>query len=89
MDEEMQQGTEGIVFGARYIDRITGFAGVATGQAFYISGCSQVLLAAPSDGKAVASEWFDEQRLMRDREAAVVVIENSLTPGPDKPAPKR
>lgn len=80
---------QGIVLGATYRDQISGFTGVATGHAFYISGCSQVLLAPPTgeNGAHRSSEWFDEQRLVHT-DAAVIVLDNSRTPGPDKEAPK-
>jgi hypothetical protein len=71
-------------------DKITGFAGVATGRAEYISGCVQVLLApkAKEDGSFTPSEWFDEQRL-EPMQAARVVLDNGDSPGPDRPAPRR
>lgn len=72
-------------------DRITGFRGVVTGHCCYISGCSQVLLAprvvegqAPGDAK-----WFDEQRVLVFPDAAIVKLDNGLTPGHDAPAPVR
>jgi hypothetical protein len=76
--------------GNTYRDRITGFSGVATGWTTYISGCSQVLLAPPVDkeGKLVEAQWFDEQRLV-DLRAEPIALDNSETPGFDKPAPKR
>jgi hypothetical protein len=80
-----------IKLGATYVDRITGFKGVATGHCAYITGCNQVLLAPPttSEGALRDSAWFDEQRLTRDTSAAVVVLDNTKTPGFDKPAPIR
>ena len=76
--------------GNNYKDRITGFAGVATGHVRYITGCNQVLLAPTVDkeGKLRESQWFDEQRL-EALDGATIVLENSGTPGPDKAAPKR
>jgi len=79
-----------IQLGNTYKDKITGFAGVATGHVRYISGCNQVLLAPPvdADGKLRDSQWFDEQRL-DDQRSETIVLDNSVTPGPDKMAPKR
>lgn len=80
-----------VPLGATVRDRITGFAGVATGRCTYISGCNQVLVApsvAP-DGAARDSAWFDEQRLDVDPTAGLVVLENGAAPGFDRPAPKR
>lgn len=79
-----------IVLGATYIDKITGFNGVATGYVQYLTGCNQVLLAPRSgaDGAFRSSEWFDQQRLdvQSDR---VVALDNGATPGCDRAAPKR
>jgi hypothetical protein len=74
-----------IILGATYKDRITGFKGVATGYAQYISGCHQALLA-PKAG--TDSQWIDEQRLERVGSSRVT-LDNSKTPGCDKPAPIR
>ncbi|HZL20544.1 MAG TPA: hypothetical protein VFG23_22625 [Polyangia bacterium] len=72
-------------------DQITGFLGVVTGRAEYITGCNQALVAPPVDaaGKSVASEWFDEQRLVLVPEYGTVTLDNGKTPGCDKAAPKR
>lgn len=79
-----------IQLGATYRDRITKFAGVAVGHTNYISGCSQVLLVPGLDekGQPAESHWFDEQRLERVGDDAIV-LENGEAPGCDKPAPKR
>lgn len=79
-----------IQLGKTYTDKITKFSGVATGHVRYISGCNQVLLAPPVDaeGKLRESQWFDEQRL-EEQGAAMIVLDNSKTPGPDRMAPKR
>lgn len=75
--------------GATYRDKITGFQGVATGYVSYITGCNQVLLAPKStDGTLKSSEWLDEQRL--DRVAVdVLTLDNGVSPGSDKAAPRR
>lgn len=80
-----------ITLGITARDRITGFQGVVTGHAQYISGCAQWLLAPPAgkDGTFHESCWFDEQRLTRVKNKPVINLDNSATPGPDKPAPKR
>lgn len=79
-----------IVLGGQYKDIITNFTGVATGFTEYISGCNQVLLVPPvkDDGSYVDGMWFDVQRLERV-EGTIVSLDNSKTPGFDKPAPKR
>lgn len=81
---------QNIQLGARYRDRITGLEGVATGQATYISGCNQVLIAPGfgPDGALRSSEWLDQQRL-EQAEGEVIVLDNGATPGHDRQAPKR
>ena len=76
--------------GAEYTDKISGFTGVATGYCQYLSGCNQVLLAPKikKDGTLPDSQWFDDQRLRKNK-ARIVNLDNSKSPGFDKPAPKR
>jgi len=85
-----QQEKMNIQLGASYKDVITNFSGVAVGHCVYISGCSQVLLVPKVDakGKRMEGEWFDEQRL-EQIEAEIIVLQNELSPGADKEAPKR
>lgn len=66
-------------------DRVTGFAGMVTGICSYISGCTQVLVVPKCgpDGSFRAGEWFDIQRVERDKMGPVLVLDNSATPGPD------
>lgn len=76
-------------FGYPARDRVTNFEGTVTGVAEYISGCTQVLLAGKSrDGAEPTSLWFDIQRIER-LGGDPIVLDNSLTPGPDRPAPVR
>jgi hypothetical protein len=83
-DEEMFE------LGKNYRDRVTGFEGMATGHVRYMTGCNQVLLAprVGKDGKVPDSQWFDEQRLEVADKKPALVLDNTRTPGPDKPAPK-
>lgn len=78
-----------IILGASYKDIITGFSGVATGNCIYLSGCDQVLLVPKSkkdDHKE--SHWFDIQRVKRIGKTQIK-LDNSKTPGFDKPAPRK
>lgn len=72
-------------------DRITGFRGVLTGFAAYITGCNQYLVqpVRGDDGKIDDSKWIDEQRLEVDPNVKRITLDNGSSPGFDKPAPKR
>lgn len=76
--------------GEKARDRITGFEGVVTGLALYISGCDQALLAPPVDneGRFRDGLWFDIRRLVRI-DGPTIVLDNGATPGCDRAAPKR
>ena len=78
-----------IQLGNTYVDKLTGFTGVATGHCEYLTGCNQTLLQprGADPNVRLASEWFDDQRLDL-REDARVTLDNSETPGCDRPAPK-
>lgn len=69
-----------VELGKIYQDRISGFKGEATGVAYYLYGCKQVLLAKTGGGKPEA-EWFDEQRVLSDSTAEAG--------GPQQHAPTR
>ncbi len=83
------QGKELLGFTLR--DKVTGFMGVATGHVEYITGCNQVLLVpkVDADGKLRESNWFDVQRCELLPAEDHVTVDNGVTPGPDKEAPKR
>lgn len=79
-----------IELGAKAKDRITGFVGIVTGRASYLTGCDQYLINPPAkDGALVESQWFDEQRLAVDADADVIRLDNSAGNGADRAAPKR
>ncbi|KKN02004.1 hypothetical protein LCGC14_1122090 [marine sediment metagenome] len=51
-----------IVLGEEYVDKITGFAGVAVGLTFWLHACERVGLQSAKltkDGKVADLEWFD------------------------------
>ncbi len=79
-----------IPLGAKVKDTISGFEGVVTGRAQYISGCAQSLVAptVTSEGAFRDGQWFDTQRL-RIVDDSMVILNNGPTPGPDRQAPKR
>jgi hypothetical protein len=50
--------------GAKVKDKITGFEGITTGKASYITGCDQFLVQPPvKNGDFVEGRWFDIGRL--------------------------
>lgn len=50
--------------GQKSKDKITGFEGVLTGKASYLTGCDQYLVQpAVKDGNFREGKWFDEGRL--------------------------
>jgi hypothetical protein len=78
-----------IVLGGKYRDRITGFTGIVTGTAEYISGCNQALVSPPAEGgKLGDASWFDQQRLERIDDS-LVTLDNGDTPGCDLAPPIR
>jgi hypothetical protein len=77
--------------GRTFVDRVTGFSGVATGRVEYLTGCNQLLLSPGlgPDGALRNAEWFDEQRLKLSNRRDRVVLDNGNNPGCDRPAPRR
>lgn len=74
----------GIKLGATAKDKITGFEGVVTGHARYLTGCDQFLISPRNEKEA---RWFDVQRLDVDEGVSIVVLDNSDGNGADLPAP--
>jgi len=60
-----------IELGAEVTDMITGFRGVATARAKYLTGCAriQVTPKVKKDGSLAVAEWFDEPMLRVVKEA--------------------
>lgn len=54
-----------IKLGTHVIDKITGFAGIATARTEFMNGCIRIGVDSPvgDDGKLRDTEWFDENRL--------------------------
>jgi cyanophycinase-like exopeptidase len=45
-------------------DKVTGFEGIITARAQYLTGCDQYNLVPPvKDGKLDNAQWFDEGRI--------------------------
>ncbi len=79
-----------IALGTTVRDKITGFSGVVVGRVVYLSGCNQLLVAPPVDEKGAfrESQWIDEQRA-DVLDVSPIVLDNTTTPGHDRPAPRR
>lgn len=60
-----KRSKEMIELGRVATDKITGFSGVVTGHAIYITGCNQCLVTPRKDGDKDATDgrWIDEGRL--------------------------
>ena len=53
-----------IELGKKARDKITGFEGIVTGRAQYLTGCDQYVIVPPAkDGNYQQSQWFDEGRI--------------------------
>lgn len=58
-------------------EKITGFSGIITGTAFYLTGCTQHLVTAPSEGnKEPIALWYDEGRLKLIEDQSPVLEES-------------
>lgn len=79
-----------IKLGVKARDKITGFEGIITGRAQYITGCDQYVLVPPvKDGKVGDSQWFDEGRIEITGpgiSAAEVTAEKNGGPNRDAPS---
>lgn len=57
--------TKTVELGDQVRDKVTGFKGIVTGQAQYLTGCKQVMVTprASEDGKYVDACWLDVDRV--------------------------
>jgi hypothetical protein len=55
-----------IRLGVEAKDIVTGFTGIVTARATYLTGCDQYVLSpgVDDDGKVPEAHWFDENRLV-------------------------
>lgn len=70
-------------------DKITGFEGLLTGTASYLTGCDQYFVQPETkDGAWTDGKWFDEGRLTVTQVDAIGQNDVKATkPGCDTPAP--
>lgn len=73
-------------------DKVTGFTGIITGKATYITGCDQYVLVpkmTEGDKEPAKSQWFDEGRL---EVVGIGITREEVTGekdgGPQRDAPK-
>ena len=82
-----------IELGAHAKDIVTGFEGVVTGRAQYLTGCDQYILSPKASGADFKSgHWFDENRLSVLKKSVVVLpkLADKKTGGPvSNPAPTK
>lgn len=76
--------------GDKVRDQLSGFEGVISGRADYITGCNQYLVSQPvdKDGKHREGRWFDEQRLelvQRSHTTIAPLVAPARTPDPGGP----
>lgn len=80
-----------IELGVKARDKVTGFKGIITGRASYLTGCDQYSIVPPidKDGKLSDGVWFDESRV--EVIGKGVSVEDVVLPndpgGPQRDAP--
>ena len=82
-----------ITLGSKAKDKITGFTGIVTGRAQYLTGCDQYILAQAATKEGVCpTSWFDENRLevLKDKPVVLEKTTDGRTGGPAlNPAPSK
>jgi hypothetical protein len=77
--------------GDKVKEKITGFTGIITGTAFYITGCNQYLVIpkSPKPHESPDGVWYDEERLdlIRKQDVNLKDTPRKKENGPDIPAP--
>ena len=81
----------GIALGDKVEDTITGFSGLVTGIADYLTGCSQACVQprTKDSGDFQDSRWFDVDRLVTIERKAVTHIVTTAKGGPSRGAPTK
>lgn len=69
--------------GDRVKDKVTGFEGIVIGRTEWLYGCTRLGVESESmhEGKPIASQWFDQQRV-EILQAGVVAAEDPKDSGP-------
>lgn len=75
-----------ITLGTKVRDKITGFEGIATGRATYITGCDQICITPQAEGGDFkSSHWVDDARV---ETIPGVGIEQDAVQGDDNGGPR-
>lgn len=73
-----------IPFGASVSDIVTGFQGLVTGRAHYITGCDQYLVQPQCEsgkvGQIPEGRWLDRNRLNQLSQSSIVEIPATTDP---------
>lgn len=80
------------IMGCKAKDKITGFTGIITGKASYITGCDQYLVQPICTGNSYKDgRWFDDGRLIvvKRKKFTKNDLKSKTGVGPDLPAPKK
>ena len=82
-----QKTTIALKLGVEARDKVTGFKGIVTGKAEYLTGCTQygIVPKTGKTGSMKSTEWFDENRL----EVVGKGMGVSKIKGPDNGGPQR
>jgi hypothetical protein len=77
--------------GVEVTEKVTGFTGIITGTAFYLTGCAQHLVTAKTKDEfsEAVSNWYDDGRLEYKGPGITAKEVESEDNGCDKPAPKK
>ena len=76
-----------VILGDEVKDSLTGFIGVATGRADYLTGCARIQVEAreAEAGGKPGEHWFDEQRLEIVKRASYDLPEEVIEQAPAGP----
>ena len=70
---------------------ITGFKGIITGIAFYITGCNQYLIVAKPKNNTEEAKgvWYDQDRIELVKSKKIILELDDEGDGADKQAPNK
>lgn len=74
-------------FGDKVKDIISGFTGIVTGKAQYMTGCNQTLVSQQDSAAKAEAAWFDDSRLKVVKQSAVSLPRAAVARNPGGPTP--